>query len=360
MKALLRRERFIVVSLAICAAFLVFGDALWARMSSWTFLVLPFAWVFVVVLGSALAVVRHAEALAALLGDPCGTLILTLAVTVIEVTAISAVMLHGEANPTLARDTLFAVVMIVLDGMVGLSLLVGGWRHREQYHNLQGADVYLGAAIPLIVLSLVLPDFTVTTARGTLSFAQQLFLIVVSVGLYGTFLVVQTGRHSDYFALIDGANAPSDVAPQRTGSVVGSSLLLVAHLVPALFLAEQRVAADRLPGRDAARARADRRRRHRDPRRDARGHRRRPRRVGQPAATLGQHLPGLGAVDDRHHGAGDGRHQRAAHESLVLGVQHTDRVLLLTLTVTIVAFSRGRTNTSRAWCTSSCSRPICC
>ena len=236
---LIRREWFLALSTTTCLVFFVFGDALWDRMSSGPFLAFLLLWLFVTVLGSAFAVVRHAEHLAELLGEPYGTLILTLSVTVIEVTSISAVMLHGEANPTLARDTLLAVVMIILNGMVGLSLLVGGWRHREQHHNLQGANIYLGAAIPLIVLSLVLPDYTQTTRGPTLSFAQQIFLIVVSIGLYATFLAVQTGRHSGYFSVASNDKHSAHVSSLRHRRIVLPSLLLMAHLLPALFLAGQ-------------------------------------------------------------------------------------------------------------------------
>src|SRR4029077_16758706 len=125
--------------------------------------------------------------------EPYGTLLLTLSVTFIEVMSIAAVMLHGENNPTLARDTMFAVVMIILNGMVGLSLLLGGLRHREQHYNLQGANAYLGAIIPLVVLSLVLPTITLSTAGPTYSGVQQVFLVITSVGLYATFIVTQTG-----------------------------------------------------------------------------------------------------------------------------------------------------------------------
>ncbi len=120
-------------------------------------------WLFFAILGAALCVVRHAEHLAARLGEPLGTLILTLSVTAIEATSISAVMVHGENNPTLVRDTLFAVIMIILNGMVGAALLVGAWRHREQHYNLQGANAYLSVIIPLAVLSMIMPDFTQST-----------------------------------------------------------------------------------------------------------------------------------------------------------------------------------------------------
>ena len=98
--------------------------------------------------------------------------------TFVEVTSIAAIMLHGANNPTLARDTMFAVAMIILNGMVGLSLLVGGWRHREQQYNLQGANAYLGVIIPLAVLSLVMPDFTQTTPGPTLSHDQDIFQLL--------------------------------------------------------------------------------------------------------------------------------------------------------------------------------------
>ncbi len=135
-----------------------------------------FIWLFSVVLGSALSVVRHADHLAEQLGEPYGTLILTLAITSIEVMAITAVMRHGESNPTLVRDTLFAVVMIILNGMVGLSLLIGGWRRHEQPHNLQGANAYLGVIVPLATLSMIMPNFTHPTNGPPYSTVQQTVL----------------------------------------------------------------------------------------------------------------------------------------------------------------------------------------
>ncbi len=159
-RSLFRTEWFLAVSLVTCLVFLAVPEVLLTGLESMGWLVVVFAWLFLVVLGSAVAVVRHAEHLAHHLGEPRGTLILTLAVTSIEVMSVSAVMLHGANNPTLARDTLFSVTMIVLNGMVGLSLLLGGLRHSEQSYNLQGANAYLGLIIPLGVLSMVLPSFT--------------------------------------------------------------------------------------------------------------------------------------------------------------------------------------------------------
>ena len=342
-----RREWLLALSAGSCLVVYLLGDALWARLSSGPWLVLIFAWLFAAVLGSAISVVRHADRLAELLGEPYGTLILTLSVTVIEVMSISAVMLHGEQNPTLARDTLFAVVMIILNGMVGLSLFIGAWKHREQTYNLQGANVYLGVAIPLIVLSLVLPDYTLTTPGPTLSAAQKLFLIVVSVGLYAIFLVVQTGRHRHYFVTHRepaGGHHPAHRPPGRR-SVPMHAALLIAHLLPALFLAEQLAhpidylietlhAPPPVGGVIVALLVAT------------------PEAIGAVRAAMANELQRsvnifLGSILSTvsltvpamvlvSHFIG---------HNIVLGVQHTDLVmLLLTLTVSIVTFSSGRTN----------------
>src|ERR1700722_13541153 len=199
--SILRQEWLLGFSWMTSLAFLLLGDTLLGGLGHPVWLGVIFLWLFAAILGSALAVVRHAEHLAARLGEPYGTLLLTLSVTFVEVTSIAAIMLHGANNPTLARDTLFAVAMIILNGMVGLSLLVGGWRHHEQQYNLQGANAYLGVIIPLAVLSLIMPDFTVTTPGPILSHAQEMVLALVGLGLYGMFLTMQTGRHRGFFNL---------------------------------------------------------------------------------------------------------------------------------------------------------------
>ena len=232
-----RKEWFLFFSAGTCAAFLLSGPALMARLTSPPWLAFISLWLFAAVLGSALSVVRHADRLAHRLGEPIGTLILTLSVTFIEVVSISAIMLHGENNPTLARDTLFAVVMIVLNGMVGLSLLLGGWRHSEQHYNLRGANFYIGLILPLVTLSLVLPNFTQTTAGPTLSVPQEMFLVAATVGLYAVFLVMQTGRHHGYFA--DEEPALRHTPPTGRQPLAFHAAMLVVYLVPVVFLAEQ-------------------------------------------------------------------------------------------------------------------------
>ncbi len=233
----LRAEWFLVASVATSLAFLLLGDKLHDDSLGPAAQSVVFVWLFASILGSAMAVVRHAEHLAQRLGEPLGTLILTLAVTVIEAASILAVMLHSRDQPTVMRDTVFAVIMIILNGMVGTSLLVGALRHREQSYNLRGANTYLSVIIPLAVLSLIMPDFTQTTPGPTLSFAQQVFLAVMFLGLYAAFLAVQTGRHRGYFMLESEGDAAHHLA--GGSSTTTHAVLLVAYMIPVVYLAEQ-------------------------------------------------------------------------------------------------------------------------
>jgi Ca2+:H+ antiporter len=237
---LLRREAFLGVAIATGVAFLVGGRVLLSDLSQPLWLLLVFVWLFAAILGSALAVVRHADQLAHRLGEPYGTLILTLAVTAIEAVSISALMTHGDHQPTLVRDTIFAVIMLLLNGLIGASLLLGGWRHHQQSYNLQGANAYLGVIIPLAMLSLVLPVYTQTTPGPTLSFAQESVLALMSLGLYGAFLAIQTGRHREFFTLASEQSAAA-VQPEHGGqlSLWSHALLLVVYMVPVVYLAEQ-------------------------------------------------------------------------------------------------------------------------
>ena len=232
-------EWLLGVSLATCASFAFLDEALFAHLAEPAWFALIFLWLFGVILGSALAVVRHADRVAEILGEPYGTLVLTLSVTAIEVMSITAVMLHGENNPTLVRDTLYSIVMIILGGVVGSALLLGGWRHREQHYNLQGANAYLGVIIPLAVLTLTLPNFTTTTPGPTLSFGQQMFLLAIAGGLYAAFLAVQTGRHRGYFTSDGSDESTPPELPRAASSLSWHGILLVAYILPVVYLAEQ-------------------------------------------------------------------------------------------------------------------------
>jgi Ca2+:H+ antiporter len=204
-------------------------------------LMVVFLWLFAVILWSAVSVVRHADCLAVKWGEPYGTLVLTLSAIAVEVVMISAAMLHGENNPTLGRDAIFSVVMIALNGFVGLVLLLGGLRHGEQYYNLQGVNSYLNVIMTLAVLGLVLPNFTTTTAGPTFSIEQQIFLVVVSLFLYAIFLLIQTMRHRGYFMESERAVVAADSVDHslHVQSIAFHAPMLVLYLIVVILLAEK-------------------------------------------------------------------------------------------------------------------------
>jgi Ca2+:H+ antiporter len=238
----LRREWLLGVAFATTALFLLFGKGWLADLSNPWWFALMLVWLFAVILSSAFAVVHHAESLAIKLGEPLGTLVLTLSVIGIEVMMISAVMLTGEGKPALARDAMFGVVMIVLNGLTGISLLLGGLRHREQEYNLQGANSFLSLIVPLTVLGLVLPNFTSASAGPTLSVFQSIFLAVMSIGIYSLFLIIQNWRHRDYFVRPVAGEAMAAAAHSgdiATNSITYHAILLVMYLLPIVVLAEE-------------------------------------------------------------------------------------------------------------------------
>lgn len=243
--AVLMSELPLLITIATAALFLLFGKSWFADLSNPIFFAFVLGWLFAVILLSAFAIVRHAESLAVLLGEPAGTLVLTLSVTGIEVVIIAAVMFTGEGNPALARDAMYSVVMIVLNGMVGLSLLLGGLRHHEQTYNLQGANAFLAMILPLAVLGLVLPSFTSSSPGPTFSPLQATFLIVMSIGLYSIFLAIQNVRHRHYFVSSDSADASlegDDTEHHGDLEVQSSSYhaaFLVMYFLPVVILSKQ-------------------------------------------------------------------------------------------------------------------------
>ena len=183
------------------------------------------------------AAVYHAEVVAHRVGEPFGTLVLAVAVTVIEVALVASMMLGaGPEKAALARDTVFAAVMIVCNGIVGLCLLAGGARHREQDFRLQGASAALAVLAALTVLSLVLPNHTTTLPGPIFSTAQLVFAGVVSLVLYGTFVFVQTVRHRDYFLPESGEE--EHAGPPSAAAALASLALLLAALVAVVALAK--------------------------------------------------------------------------------------------------------------------------
>ena len=286
--------------------------------------------------------VHHAEDIAHALGEPYGTLVLTMAVTVIECSLILAVMLSGKGNAMLARDTVFAVIMLVCNGLVGLCFLIGGLRWGEQTFRATSARAYLMVLIPFGILTMVLPGFTVSASGPFYSTAQILFIAFVTLALYGTFLYVQTVRHRGFFDVerADGEDAePSTRIPFRTyaclslalvaivllaksfaGSIeaaaaaIGAPSAAIGALVALLVLLPESIAAIQ-----AARANQLQRSINLA--------------LGSSLATIGLTFPAVGILS------------LIIDTPLVLALGPTEMVLLaLTFTVGMVTFTGGRTN----------------
>ena len=196
--------------------------------------------IFGVMLWLSFGVVHHAECLAVKLGEPYGTLILTLSVISIEVAMICALMLNGSGNPTLARDTMFSVLMIVLNGMLGLTLLLGGARHHRQVFNLEGARSYLIVILCLAFLALVLPTFTVAGGVGSASPMVFGFIAIASIGLYGIFLFLQSTSHRDFFQHPpEEGGALEEHGHLETRSTAYHAAFLILSLLPIVLLSKK-------------------------------------------------------------------------------------------------------------------------
>lgn len=199
---------------------------------------LIFAAVLLVILfGTVFAAVHHAEVIAQRIGEPYGTLLLTLAVTIIEVALIATIMLGEKAAPALARDTVFAVLMIVCNALVGVCIIAGCFRHRELDFQVSGANLYLGVLIVLATITLILPNYTLAAPGPYFSAAQLAFVSIVTLILYGLFLYTQTVRHRDYF--IAGEQGDPDQHDPVSNAMLGVSFaLLLASLLAVVLLAK--------------------------------------------------------------------------------------------------------------------------
>jgi Ca2+:H+ antiporter len=199
------------------------------------------------VAGSVLAAVHHAEVVADRVGEPYGTLVLALAVTLIEVALIVSLMAAGgEEAAGLARDTVFAAVMIILNGIIGLCLLVGGLMHREQSFSLDGVSAALVALGTIVIMTLVFPNYTVTTPGPYYSSSQLLLIAGVTLVIYATFIFTQTIGHRQYFLQDDDDkpgphSAPPGQHSARPSNAVTalSSILLLLCLVAVVLLAKK-------------------------------------------------------------------------------------------------------------------------
>jgi Ca2+:H+ antiporter len=198
--------------LLLCAATFLFIEQAAVPVTDWPRQGLVILGLFLITLSAVFRVTHHADELAEILGEPYGTLILTISATIIEVAIMVTVLGNSEGNPTFVRDTIAATVMITVGFMLGLSMFIGAFIHRQQTVNTEGALTYLGLIVPLAILVLVLPNFTDSTIGPTLAMAQEVFIAIVALVLYGIFLFIQTMRHRNLF---DDQTEQAVTAPNR-------------------------------------------------------------------------------------------------------------------------------------------------
>src|ERR1700721_1587423 len=266
---------------------------------------LAFAAVLLVILfGTVFAAVHHAEVIAERIWEPYGTLLLTLAVTIIEVALIATIMLGEKPVPTLARDTVFAVVMIGCNGLVGVCILAGGLRYREQDVQVTGSNLYLSVLIVLATITLIMPNYTLTTPGPVYSAVQLGFVSVVTLILYGVFLYTQTIRHRDYFISEIAGVAALIGAPPSFAGILVALLILLPESVAAISAARKN---DLQKSINLA--------------------------LGSSLAAIGLTIPAVA------------RAAYALDKELGLGLNIQDMVLLvLTFVLSMLTFGTGRTN----------------
>jgi Ca2+:H+ antiporter len=238
-RSFLATETPAVAGILTTLVFVGFGDALLSDLENHFLTIAMFVWLFAVMMWGAFGVVRHADAVAEKLGEPYGTLVLTFSVIIIEVALLAAIMLHGQNNPTLARDVMFATLMIVLNGMVGTALLIGALRYWEQECNLIGARSFLVVMAALSIVALVLPKFTETAPSPVEAPGKAILFIAITVLFYAVFIFIQTMRHGAFFADPETrSEKTSHQSRQPTRSLAYHVVMLVLTLVPVVALSE--------------------------------------------------------------------------------------------------------------------------
>ncbi len=190
-----------------------------------------------VLMGAVIAAVHHAEVVAHRVGEPYGTLLLAISITIIEVSLIVSLMLAGgEGASEIARDTVFAAIMIILTGIIGLCLLLGGFRFKEQRVAKSGVSAALVTLTAISVLTIVLPNYTTSVLGPVYSSSQLFFVAVVSLVLYGTFVMIQAVRHRDYFLPPEADQNKEVHAPPPTNKATVLSLILLLLSLGAVVL----------------------------------------------------------------------------------------------------------------------------
>lgn len=188
--------------------------------------------------GSVIAAVHHAEVIALRVGEPYGTLVLALAVTAIEVALIVTMMLAGgESTTGLPRDTVFAAVMLILNGIIGFSLLAGSRRHSIQRYRVDGVTAALTTLTAIVVLTLILPNVTTSAEGPAYGDSQLVFIAIVTLILFASFTLFQTTRHRDYFLPVDDGDAATEdhaAPPSNQAALVSLGMLLISLVVVVL------------------------------------------------------------------------------------------------------------------------------
>ncbi|MFY1048239.1 calcium:proton antiporter [Chryseobacterium sp. GP-SGM7] len=186
--------------------------------------------------GSVLSAVHHAEVVAHKVGEPYGTIILALCITIIEVALIISLMVAGgEQAITLARDTVFAAVMIILNGIIGICVLVGGVKYFEQFFARTSATTYLISLVSILVITLILPNFTSSVNGPFYNSAQLIFVSIACLVIYGVFLMVQTVRHRNYFIVPEEENAEGYYVPNKNQAILSFVFLVICLIIVVLL-----------------------------------------------------------------------------------------------------------------------------
>lgn len=225
--------------------FLLFGKQWIGDTMSGALAATLFIWLFVTMVWSAFGAIKVADKLAEILGEPLGSLVLTLTIIGLEGVLIGIAILTSDSGATMGRDTLFGANMIMINLAGGLALFLGGLKHVEQSYNFQGTSAYLAVIITLCVLGFILPNYTHANPPGSVTHVQSAGLMSLTLFIYVTFLLIQIGRHKHFFIEPESAEATSTKvaepqtppAPKQDASAIPMlGLQLVAGVVPVLLL----------------------------------------------------------------------------------------------------------------------------
>ncbi len=189
--------------------------------------------------GTVLAAVHHAEVVAHRVGEPYGTIILAICITILEVGLLVSFMLSGsEGAMTYARDTVFAAVMLILNGILGVCIVAGSMKYKEQFFMRSSATTYLVSLVAILVLTLILPNYTSSVRGPFYTETQLVFISLACLVIYGSFLMFQTVRHRNYFVVAEADKTVHEADPPSNFKTISSLLLLIICLAVVIFMAK--------------------------------------------------------------------------------------------------------------------------